>query len=413
MTNNEFTMPELHELEGDKKLEFINDKKCSVTDFAIVTGVAYYIDEDLDKRYGEYYLKSIDYSPVANLYINRNGKVGYCIGCDNWIGIRPSLKFNDVSNNKTNPIDKNKIKYIKFGLYPQETVDENTEMKLNQAFNLKLLSNSLRKTGNTYTYKIDNNYLKTYEYLFENERYIRVKNNAYNVVLSNGKTYKKGEYVWLKVSPVYWLIDYDKNVIMSEKILIGGIKNKELWEDFTTTEFNLFLNNIFNKDVTQCEVFLFNQAKTTETEILIDGTSNFDEKLIKVLLKDIKNKLSLDNFKVGFITNRFYGYDNINNINDINNINIVNEKDSINNIPNIAINSFSKTAERKLVITNNPINALNTSDKSIMWIVVNNNKNYDRNYRNIIYLDDSYIKYLKENDFIDTSELYMERSLKK
>ena len=43
-------------------------------------------------------------------------------------------------------------------------------------------------------------------------------------MLSNGVKYRDGDYVWVEVSPVKWLIDNKTGILISKKGLVSGIR---------------------------------------------------------------------------------------------------------------------------------------------------------------------------------------------
>ena len=80
------------------------------------------------------------------------------------------------------------------------------------------------------------------------KKYIRVQScmtDFSKMVLSNGVKYKKGDYVWLRVSPVKWLIDDKTKLLISERALLSGIvfSLEDSYDgDFNNTEMFKYLN---------------------------------------------------------------------------------------------------------------------------------------------------------------------------
>ena len=75
-------------------------------------------------------------------------------------------------------------------------------------------------------------------------------------MLSNGEKYKRGDYVWVEVQPIKWLIDEKSDIALSERILFAGVqfKNGIMFEknyngDFRTTDIKLFMDKYFSKDI--------------------------------------------------------------------------------------------------------------------------------------------------------------------
>ena len=81
-------------------------------------------------------------------------------------------------------------------------------------------------------------------------------------MLSNGVQYRDGDYVWVEVSPVKWLIDDKTGILISKKGLVSGIrflnKSTNYKGDFSKTEMKEYLDRYMSKE-------LFQTAKTKET----------------------------------------------------------------------------------------------------------------------------------------------------
>ena len=50
-----------------------------------------------------------------------------------------------------------------------------------------------------------------------------INNNDENVILSSANTIKPGDAVWVKVTPVKWLVDYKNERFISKFVLLSGI----------------------------------------------------------------------------------------------------------------------------------------------------------------------------------------------
>ena len=65
-------------------------------------------------------------------------------------------------------------------------------------------------------------------------------------MLSNGVQYRDGDYVWVEVSPVKWLIDDKTGILISKKGLVSGIrflnKSTNYKGDFSKTEMKEYLD---------------------------------------------------------------------------------------------------------------------------------------------------------------------------
>ena len=93
--------------------------------------------------------------------------------------------------------------------------------------------------------------------------------------LSDGERYRNGQYVWVEVSPVKWLIDERKGILVSKKALVSGIrylsKNENYKADFDRTEMKEYLNNYMSRD-------LFQSAVLVDTNNMFSGEKTITKK---------------------------------------------------------------------------------------------------------------------------------------
>ena len=266
---NNFTFLEAYEIEGSNKLDIIRKRgtKAAVTDFSILLGAyvsdCYTTDERvLKNRTGYYWTKTDDKDNDARAVWN-DGIIDFNNVTDRDVGARPASRYSrisDISTNVVSSIAKDGILEIEYGYYPQDAVSERTEYILETNF----LNGNLKKTGNTYATdsvpyddydkKFEIQLLEEYE--FDNKRYVRIKSNNCNseFMLSNGKTYKNESYVWIEVKPVKWLVDQNKDIMLSDKIIFGGVQfnNKRNYKgDFDKTDIKQFMDTHFSADLLQ------------------------------------------------------------------------------------------------------------------------------------------------------------------
>ena len=143
--------------------------------------------------------------------------------------VRPVLQsskiFFQVLPNRT--MGYNRIEEVEYGEYPQNAPDFDMQRRLENEYQRGML----QRTSRGYTFDKNDDFSRfqpvTYEeYEYNGKRYIRVeaKSSYGNFKLSNGKEYKNGDYVWVEVSPVKWLIDDRTNTLVSKIGLLAGIK---------------------------------------------------------------------------------------------------------------------------------------------------------------------------------------------
>lgn len=265
------TLLSYEQINGAKRLKIFDifDVKATPSDFAILLG-AYIMDNyrtydnyRLEHRFGYYWTKTSD--EYDNAIIVRPD--GSSIGEDlDWrdFGTRPVLSYSLIANESK--IIKNledKVLEIEYGEYPKKAATLEVQTILNSLYN----SGRLLKTGRYYTtdsrkynkYNDDFQAIKHIEYEYNNKKYIRVKANScfdgYKFTLSNEQKYCDGDYVWVEVMPIRWLVDKENNIAVSKNLLFSGIQfdNKKRYKgNFEDTIMYMFLNRYFIKEIMQC-----------------------------------------------------------------------------------------------------------------------------------------------------------------
>lgn len=111
-------------------------------------------------------------------------------------------------------------KYIEYGEYPQEIASVDMLSILEEKF----LKGELKETGKIYMIPkvkdkyAEESYYDIKEYSFNDKKYVRVQVTD-PLTLSNKQKYNKGDYVWIEVSPVKWLLDEKTHILISQYIL--------------------------------------------------------------------------------------------------------------------------------------------------------------------------------------------------
>ena len=187
--------------------------------------------------------------------------MSYRYGCG-----RPALPYSSISSISTNVVSRRAndgILEIEYGYYPQTVASVDLQVQLERAFNF----GSLIRTGNTYTTdsRPYDAYDQTFqalvhdEYEYNGKRYIRVKANSdygsREFTLSNGKNYRNGDFVWVEVEPVKWLVDEQEGIAISEKLIFAGVQFNRT-RDYKTanwlnTDIKKFLDQHLSHDLLQ------------------------------------------------------------------------------------------------------------------------------------------------------------------
>ena len=279
---NNFTFLTEEQCFGDEKLEIFEERgtKAAITDFSILLGgnvSNIHIDSDnsLEGRTGFYWTKSNDlYGDARTVYVSGYRDFGSVKKRDG--GARPALPFSSISSIPTNGASAKRaadgVYEVEYGYYPQKAVSKEMQEKLEQEFK----SGRLSKTGNVYTTD-SKKYKDTYgkfeakrheEYQYNGKRYVRVKAKR-EFQLSNGEKYKDGDYVWVEVSPVKWLVDKKAKIMITEKLIFAGVQfNYERnyrTENFDKTDIKFFMDTYLSKELEQ-SIRTASSDKTEETK---------------------------------------------------------------------------------------------------------------------------------------------------
>lgn len=211
--------------------------RASATDLSALTGGDFYNatdknvggDSSLRGRPGRFMVKISDtHTETAGVNIDGRGTRFYGIE-DNGI-IRPILPFpyNFRKIIKKRVKGYNDTEEVEYGEYPQYVADLSTQTALESMADVFCI-NAGNKTGRTYTFDSHGWYEEeikpvTYEeYEYKGKKYIRIKVNEPMYLCSNGCRYKYGDYVWVEVSPVVWLIDKKTKTLISKRGLVSGV----------------------------------------------------------------------------------------------------------------------------------------------------------------------------------------------
>ena len=191
---------------------------------------------------------------------------------------------------------------VEYGEYPQNAADSRMQNILESEY-----KRGMSKTGRSYTFDsvkyndYDTGFKPvTYEeYEYQGKEYIRIKANSnFNGVkfkLSNDVEYRDDDYVWVKVSPVKWLIDDKTETLISKYGLVSGIKFLEKYTayrgDFSKTGLKIYLDKHMMHDLFQ-NTTLFQNVTLTQAQTTVNP-----EKIVKV-----KKKINPYNFKFGQVS---------------------------------------------------------------------------------------------------------------
>ena len=259
---------------NESQLEVIRKygTKAAITDLCVLTGSdlckeTIAEDRSLTGRFSWFWTRSDDGdNNVCAVHIF--GCMGSSYRYGRRCAVRPVLQssviFSQISPNRVRGY--NGTEEVEYGEYPQNAADSRMQNILESKYN-----RGMNKTGRSYTFDsvryddFDTGFKPvTYEeYEYQRKGYIRIKANSVfrgdKFMLSNGVEYRDGDYVWVEVSPVKWLIDDRTGILISKKGLVSGIRfhnKRTIYEgDFDRTEMKEYLNRYMFRDLTQTVTF--------------------------------------------------------------------------------------------------------------------------------------------------------------
>ena len=311
---NKITLLENDQLFGDNKLDVIKKMgtKAAVTDYAILTGAyvinSYTLDDDstLKGRTGWYWTKtpyeSGDYA--AHLVSNYgDSSFNDVSGRNN--AARPALPYSsilEIPPSGARGTNKKGVEVFEYGYYPQDAVDASMQRFLtNNEHSLVKMNFPYSADSKKYdAYGKDISLRENEVYEYNGKLYSKVIANSYEeeFTLSNGIKYKRGDVVWVEVSPIRWLNDEKDKLLLSERILFGGIPfnhTNKYDGNFENTDMYEYLDNHFSKEIMQynhmenkVEVPDSNKRKT-RLEMLNPDTTSKNERRKMTYTELLKN----------------------------------------------------------------------------------------------------------------------------
>lgn len=253
----------------DSKEILINYKdKPEVTDFAVLLG-AY--RDSTNGHFQEWTRESM--GDVRAKYIASSCGVGSTFTewyLDRTGVFRPVLDFSETKNIPRNFFSKYKeieggFVEVEYGFYLQTAVKIEMQKKLTDLYSsdkLKLIGNVCTVDSehpfNTHK-KFKKREIKGYEY--EGKIYARVEaifSSSTRQEVLNGTTYSFGDYVWVEVEPIKWIVNLQKMKMITKNGVLSGIQlsddNLALPsykddKDFNRTNIKKFLDEFWSIDI--------------------------------------------------------------------------------------------------------------------------------------------------------------------
>ncbi len=217
---------------------------CEATDYAVLSGA----DVNAEGA-GKWHLSSAaGYGDVCVAGYDGTRKVAYAQAS---ASIRPVMECPDAGALKAlgakTAADITGLTEAEYGEYPQDAASRELSGELDR----ELSYARLRRTGKTF----DGQYT---EYIYNERKFIRASYiSEAPHTLSNGRTCKTDDQVWIEVLPVKWLFDEEAGLLVSRRILAAGISycaGGFYDGDFAKSGAYAFLNGSFARDLVPSEV---------------------------------------------------------------------------------------------------------------------------------------------------------------
>ena len=266
MSMLDFTFLTIEQLLGENKLKIFNKIGYSahITDFAILLGGYVEASSDSGLFNGYYWTKDNTITRKGVYTVACDGECRFETARDDSVGVRPIFDYSKIVNYvMSNRYPKDGINLVEYGEYPQKVAPFNLQEELE--LKLKYEDKSLKLTGKTYTIKsgrlTETSPLILEEYIYKNgKKYVRVKAKTCfyddnelleKFILSDGNEYKNGEYVWVEVDSIKWIVDMKNGLTISKDILLAGIifNINDYDGNFDNTIIKKYLDTHFSKDI--------------------------------------------------------------------------------------------------------------------------------------------------------------------
>ena len=275
---------------GSSELEIFKKRgvQAAISDYAICCGgfvsSSCYIgnNQKLENRTGWYWTKTDDGDNDARVVDFDGNDYNYFVNNRSGV-VRPALPFSSISSICSNRVRaQDGILEVEYGEYPQTAVSKELQKTLEKLFKTRRLV----KTGKSYTrdsvpydrYADRFQAERQEEYEYNGKKYVRIKvNSCFNrskFKLSNGEEYQYEDYVWIEVKPIKWLVDEERNIAITEKILFAGVQFKNTRDykgDFENTDLYYYMDTYFSKEM---ESIVIQNAIGQENESIVSSRSN-------------------------------------------------------------------------------------------------------------------------------------------
>ena len=200
---------------------------------------------------GEYWTKTPQPDDACKVfYVRSFGNISYYYAPAFSRGVRPVIPLTKVYKLREGltKILFTGVERFKYGEYPQSVVDEELEGNLENLYQIC----RLQQTKKSYISMLNEEKEKYQEFVYKNNKYVRVKASLGHPNLrkfANGREAINGKIYWLKVEPIWWLVDKKENIAIAKNVLAGMPFAYKKDNDYERSAIKVFLNNYFMKEI--------------------------------------------------------------------------------------------------------------------------------------------------------------------
>lgn len=304
---SKFTLLKEEQIWDNKQLDIIKKygTKAASTDLAVILGA--YVNSDVSvetstgKARASWWWSASKGDTLKVRAVFSDGTKYWIIPNRRCDGFRPASSFSSIKDLPNGVRGSDGILRIQDGYYPQTIVSDRAAKNLDKLFK----KGTLKKTGHRFTFDSRDygEYSKGFEprtveeYECDGARFVRVQClDSDPSILSNNEKARTGEFYWVKVEPITWLVDEDEKIILSERLLFSGIQfdtASDYYGDFTKTFAHKYLNDYFAKEIRSGMKLNLSSTDEMETEIAQVQEAEPLEEIVDTRIKN-SNPYNLD-----------------------------------------------------------------------------------------------------------------------
>ena len=240
-----------------------------ITDFGMIKGGNSHTPF-FDKEYSVYWTNT-KYDNEENDVVDLHNWIGHANINQTDIGVRPCCKYSDIKDDVFNRVEiDDKLYEVEYGCYPQDLLPDKKQDELNTLLEERKLT--LKYSNDEYSiYCINDDYYARYNgsWTINNQKILK-RTSAY-----------AGRGLWFTLKPVTWIVNEDKDIALSKKVLYSGIAFKEI---------KYYLDNKFAKDIEFTNTIIADEIKNKELINFLELKKNYyieeknkiDEKLASI-----------------------------------------------------------------------------------------------------------------------------------